>query len=393
MTIIRSLRWQFPDPRHRKFVAERLAGLKKALRDEIRGSTSEHSLRLATWNIMHFGDGGGYDRTRESMLYIAEIIDAFDLVAVQEVNRNLAKLEELLSHHLGNEWDYLVTDTTGGRPGDHGPGNNERLAFLYRRSKVQFCKETGEIVLPEGQEIAAPGAEPGASKQIQFARTPFSVAFRSAWLKFKLCTVHIFFGEGKAGLAQRRAEIEKLASFLAARQEDEAEAMVQAAKGWTNPAEAGWDSNYILLGDFNIISPEHETMQALEAAGFDIPTKPLRSNLGGDMHYDQIAIKAAHPGFKVLGSGVFDMLKHVYRDEDAAFYADVVKPPKMAIDGKKQPRPRDKQLEYYKATYRKNQMSDHKLLWCEISVDYSASYLADIVRRAEAEAANPVPQP
>lgn len=386
MTMINSLRWKFPDAAYRRFVAERLAALKAALREQIHSGTDERSLRLATWNVMHFGDGGGYDRTPESMLYIAEIIDHFDLVAMQEVNRDLGKLQELLDDHLGSAWDYIVTDTTGGGADDSGPGNNERLAFLYRKAKVQFCKEAGEIVLPEGQEIAAPGKEAGASAtKVQFARTPFSVAFRSAWLKFKLCTVHIFYGSGSAGLAQRREEIERIARFLANRQEDEGKAMVKRAKerGWTRPEDAGWDSNYILLGDFNIISPEHETMKALIDAGFTVPTQLQTTNLGNSHHYDQVAIKSAHPGFKVLQSGVFDMLKYVYRDEDAQFYAEAVKPARMMKDGKKDRAP-EAQLTYFKRYYRVNQMSDHKLLWCEICVDYSDKYLADIVAGAGA---------
>ncbi|MBO9624524.1 MAG: endonuclease/exonuclease/phosphatase family protein [Sphingomonas sp.] len=383
MTLINSLRWQFENPVHRKFVAERLADLKAALREQIHAGTDERSLRLATWNLMHFGDGGGYDRTPESMLYIAEIIDHFDLVAVQEVNRDLSKLEELIDKHLGSGWDYIVTDTTGGGADDRGPGNNERLAFLYRKSKVQFCKEAGEIVLPQGQEIAAPGQAPGTTTKVQFARTPFSVAFRAGWLKFKLCTVHIFYGTGTAGLAQRREEIERIARFLAQRQVDEAKAMVNRAKErkWTRPEDAGWDSNYILLGDFNIISPEHETMKALIEAGFTVPTQLQTTNLGNDHHYDQVAIKSAHPGFKVLHSGVFDMLKHVYRDEDAEFYATVVKPPRVVMDDG-QERPLDKRVDYFRRYYRVNQMSDHKLLWCEICVDYSDKYLADIMASA-----------
>lgn len=379
MAKIHSLRWRFHDPVHRAFVAERLTALKAALRAQIHAGTDERSLRLATWNLMHFGDRGGYDRTPESMLYIAEIIDHFDLVALQEVNRDLTKLEELIDDHLGDDWDYIVTDTAGGGADDSGPGNNERLAFLYRKAKVRFCKEAGEIVLPEGQEIAAPGKEPGTTERVQFARTPFSVAFRAGWLKFKLCTVHIFYGSGSAGLAQRREEIERIACFLAERQEDEAKAMVRRAKerNWTRPEDAAWDSNYILLGDFNIISPEHETMKALIDAGFTVPTQLQTTNLGNSHHYDQVAIKSAHPGFKVLRSGVFDMLKHVYRDQDAEFYANVVKPPRMARNGKVD-RAFDAQLAYFKRYYRVHQMSDHKLLWCEICVDYSDKYLADI---------------
>lgn len=382
MTMIHTLRWRFTDPAHRKFAAERLSGLKSALRAEIHAGTSERSLRLATWNIMHFGDGGGYRRTEESMLYIAEIIDHFDLVAVQEVNRDLTALETLIDDHLGDSWDYLVTDTSGGRPGDKDAGNSERLAFLYRKSKVHFSKETGEIVLPSGQEISAPG-DNETTRKVQFARTPFAVAFRSSWLKFKLCTVHIFYGDDEdesPKMEQRRQEIARIAQFLADRQDDEAKALIERARerNWVKPDEAGWDSNYILLGDFNIVSPVHGTMEALKQAGFAIPTALHTTNLGNTHHYDQVAIKAAHPGFKVVKSGVFDMLKHVYRDEDADFYVDVVKPAVIAIDSKRKPRPRDKQIGYFKQYYRRHQLSDHKLLWCEICVDYSDDYLSAI---------------
>lgn len=381
MTMIHSLRWRFEEP-HRKFVAERLKALKAALRAQIHGGTNERSLRLATWNIMHFGDGGGYVRTPESMLYIAEIIDHFDLVAVQEVNRDLGALERLIDDHLGDGWDYLVTDTSGGRPGDPGAGNSERLAFLYRTSKVTFRKEAGEIVLPEGQEIAAPG-DAGTTASVQFARTPFAVAFRASWLKFKLCTVHIFYGDdddNSPKMEQRRAEIERIAQFLADRQEDEKAALIARAKAeaWTRPADAGRDSNLILLGDFNIVSPQHRTMEALKAAGFTIPTELQTTNLGGTHHYDQIAIKAAHPHVKVVVSNVFDMLKHVYRDEDAEFYVDVLKPARIAVDSKGQPRSRENQIAYYKSYYRRHQLSDHKLLWCEITIDYSDEYLDEI---------------
>jgi hypothetical protein len=376
MTMINSLRWQFKDADHRKFVAQRLTALKQALRTEIHQGTSERSLRLATWNLMHFGDGGGYDRTPESMLYIAEIIDHFDLVAVQEVNRDLTKLEELIDKHLGSAWDYIVTDTTGGSASDRDAGNNERLAFLYRKAKVQFCKEAGEIVLPSGQEIVSPDAKPGEETRLQFARTPFSVAFRSAWLKFKLCTVHIYYGTGKPGLEHRKAEIHKIAGFLAQRQVDECKAMVTRAKerGWTRPEDAGWDANYILLGDFNIISPEHGTMKALTEAGFTVPDKMKALDLGRDHHYDQIVTKAAHPGFTVLNSGVFDMLAHVYREEDAAHYAALL--PKGTLGKSDDPAA---QAEHFARYYRVHQMSDHKLLWCEIGVDYSDRYLADII--------------
>ena len=350
---------------HQRFVADRLLALKARLRDEIHAGTDERSLRLATWNLMHFGNSGAYERTTESMLYIAEIIDHFDLVAIQEVNENLDALTRLMRHHLGDDWDYIVTDTTAG-----SRGNRERLAFAYRRSKVWFRREAGETVLPEGQKIVGPEGSRSAGREVQFARTPFSVAFQAGWFKFKICTVHIYFGEASgAELTHRKREIARIAGFLADRQRQEREVV-------------GVDSNYILLGDFNIVSPEHETMQALEDAGFAIPQgiKNAPSSLSGNHHYDQIAFRTADARFSTGAGGVFDMFDVVYRDSDADHYIDVVRPEAFELDSDGDRRNREQKARYFKRYYRRHQMSDHKLLWVTARIDFSDDYLAAFAR-------------
>lgn len=349
---------------HRRFVAEALLRLKARLKAEVidDAGAETQSLRLATWNLMHFGNGGAYTRETESMMYIAEIIDHFDLVAIQEVNDNLEALDRLMRDHLGGAWDYIVTDTTEG-----GPGNSERLAFAYRKSKVWFRREAGEIVLPKGQKIVMPGSSGTATEGVQFARTPFSVAFQSGWFQFKLCTVHIFYGKSSntsPEMAQRRDEIREIAAFLKARQLREQSVHGKAA-------------NYILLGDFNIVSPEHETMEALENEGFHVPVpiKELPSNLSGNKHYDQIAFRLADDRFRLLRSGVFDMFDVVYRDGDAVHYLDNVWGAQFDRDSDGDVRDRVQKINYFKRYYRKHQMSDHKLLWCEVRTDFSPDYL------------------
>ncbi len=186
MTMIYRIRTIKPKA-HRVFVAERLRALKASIAAQITDFGASTCMRLATWNLKHFGKGGrdsGHFRDVEPLLYIAEIISAFDLVAIQEVNENLDQLDELVSDYLGPEWDYVVTDTTEGTAGNH-----ERLAFVYRMPKVRFEKVAGEIVLPRGQKIVGPEEEnPDAEGDLQFARTPFVVAFQSGWLRFKICT-------------------------------------------------------------------------------------------------------------------------------------------------------------------------------------------------------------
>lgn len=373
MTFIHTIRSIKPDA-HRAFVAGRLKALKAQLDAEVRQKTDERSLRLATWNIMHFSDGGGYQRSTESLLYIAEIIDHFDLVAIQEVNHNLDQFGVLLRTHLGPNWDYVLTDASG---------NRERLAFVYRKSKVTFQREAGEIVLPEGQEIVAPGDQM-ATPKVQFARTPFAVTFQSGWFRFKLCTVHIFYGkdaDDSPEMELRRREIEKIAGFLSAMQESEKRL-------------SGHDANMILLGDFNIISPAHKTMKALLDAGFT--TTPGIANaatsLSGKHHYDQIVFKFAEPRVTLGHSGVFNIFGSVFRDEDAAHYVDNAAIPALGKNADGETRSREQAMDYFANYYRKHQMSDHKLLWCEVRTDFSGTYLDEVEAGRDPRAAGTVPR-
>ena len=63
-------------------VVDRLLDIRKKLSAAIPEKTATQTLLLATWNIREFGG----ERTQESLYYIAEIIDHFDLVVIQEVN-------------------------------------------------------------------------------------------------------------------------------------------------------------------------------------------------------------------------------------------------------------------------------------------------------------------
>jgi len=55
------------------------------------------------------------------------------------VKQDLWPLKRLVKL-LGPNWDYFVTDITEG-----GPGNRERQAFLYNKTKVFFRNLVGEI--------------------------------------------------------------------------------------------------------------------------------------------------------------------------------------------------------------------------------------------------------
>lgn len=117
---------KYPDEQTRERVAKKLLALRRGLSEEIPLKTATETLLLATWNIREFGG----NRTPESIQYLAEIINRFDIVAVQEVAADLSGLEAVVKI-LGHNWDYIVTDSTDG-----AAGGQERTAFIFDRCKV-----------------------------------------------------------------------------------------------------------------------------------------------------------------------------------------------------------------------------------------------------------------
>ena len=339
-----------------------LQRLRAQLDQEIPPRSLEQTLLLATWNIRDFDSNkfGHGPRLAESFYYIAEIISRFDVVAVQEVNDDLRPLERVLEI-LGPWWDYITTDVTAG-----SGGNNERGTILFDKRKVRFKNVAGEVVLPRKLLI---------DETEQFSRTPYVVSFQSGWFKFSLCTVHLYYGaETGAKLARRVAEIKQIAAFLAQR------------------AQAD-ESNLILLGDFNIVSPEHETMQALLDSGFHVPA-PLRhkTNMLGTKYYDQIAFMlkknelqmATYPEF--ASAGALNYYKSLYTPDEWETYYRLVKDDAQR-DGQKWSHSSigaaltdAGRKRYFVNDWRTWQMSDHLPLWVALKVDFSDQYLQGISR-------------
>lgn len=360
-----------------RFCAERLLKIRARLQP-LRDRKCDSSLLLATWNIRDFDSNkfGFGPRRMESFYYIAEIISAFDLVAVQEVNEDMDALEKVM-RILGREWTYIATDVTEG-PG----GNGERMVFVYNTEKVFFRRVAGEIVLPQGQLIVAEknvkapaGMESGAApvtkveQHLQFARSPFLVAFQSGWFQFSLCTAHLYYGAASGpALDQRIREIAALVKFFADRQDKATERAAEKQRGAVE--------NYIILGDFNVVSPEHKTMQALKSRGFVVPAeidgKKVRKL--GQHFYDQIAVRMKDDRFKVLGGGMVDLYEDVFTDADLDRYAEVL--PKKDPEGDEKFKATTPEAIYRK--WRTWQMSDHHPLWIEIATDFSEQYLGAI---------------
>ncbi len=140
--------------------AKKLKALRAAIETHINNAALPQSaefssdrskyVRIATWNLREF-DAPSYGyRSQEAKAYIAEIISNFDLIALQEIRRDLNALNDIV-RLLGPSWDYIATDVTEGSQGNH-----ERMAFLFNKEKVWFRHITGELTLPDGQKITDP---------------------------------------------------------------------------------------------------------------------------------------------------------------------------------------------------------------------------------------------
>jgi endonuclease/exonuclease/phosphatase family metal-dependent hydrolase len=331
-------------------VAERLLRLRRNLEKDIPHRNVLNSVLIATWNLREFGANRKCGRRLdESILYIAEIITHFDIIAIQEVNANLADLQKLMSL-LGDWWEYLVTDVTAGRS-----GNDERIAFLYDGRKVRFDHLAGEITLP-----------PSKTPARQLARSPFICAFRAGWRRVSLCSVHVYYGEGNPNDPVRVAEIDALSELLAARNEKR------------QSASDGEPEIVVLLGDFNIFNRAgDETSAALERHDFILPKK-LRtlpgSNLAGDKYFDQIAFHDPRKRLRATCAGVYDFTNVIFGEGEAAIYDEAMQ--RSALEQYKKAGDKEK---FYK-NWRTFQISDHLPLWLELKSDFADAYLAKVMR-------------
>ena len=468
-------RWLRPAPNDdvdqltiKRRIAQKIKALRAALEGHIAAaplpddtpppSDTSAYVRIATWNLREFDSGSYGYRTTEAKAYIAEILSHFDLIALQEIRRDLDPLKDLMKI-LGPNWSYIATDVTEGVT-----GNEERMAFLFNRDKVWFRNVAGELTLPDGQKVTDPfgdrfringGAHvelpaghtlasptglktttlasgqtkvgedveiplpdgtkislpPGSAIRFaknarvpmtadhgidieatstptlpeaaeivlppnsllggpqQFARTPFVASFQAGWLKINLATVHMFYGSGASGLERRKDEIRRLTALLAERAKSD--------------RDSDADAYFMLLGDFNIVDREHDTMDALRTNDFVVPA-PLQhvpgSNVTRDKFYDQIALwmgessrRRTYTRIRTYRAGVFDFFEVVYRMDEE----DTYRPFMRKVDSD------DAYANY--GQWRTYQMSDHLPMWVELQIDFTREYLDEVDADIEAQ--------
>ncbi len=320
-----------------------LKTLNQEFKDQLPKKSNKKNLLIATWNIRDFDQGTikgtSGKRSEESLAYIAELISHFDIVAVQEVKEDLRPLEKVMSY-LGKHWDKKFTGISEG-----SSGNKERLGFIFDKRKIQLGDMTDEIVLSEGIRI-------DDTRTAQISRTPYLVEFIFNGSKIHFCNVHIHYGASIGPKLQRRLDEIKTTAKVLKRRIDKSSSV----------------SHMVLLGDMNVVSPDHQTMKLIEENGFFVPDTSINepTNMSRNKYYDQIVFATRKDSFdiNILSGGSLDFYEYVYREEDQAIYESIFS---GFYRKDREPKTDQEKSRYYRR-WKSGQMSDHLIKWIELGL-------------------------
>ena len=311
---------------------------------------TEDNLLVASWNIKEFGHTT--QRLPEAYFYIAEIVSAFDLVAVQEIKSSMFDLD-IIMRLLGDNWDFIVNDITNGRD-----GNSERSAYLFNTQRVKLSGLAGEISLWD--DLTA------NSDLKQLKRAPYITGFCAGWKSFAMVNLHLHPGDDDEDVNLRKEEVRLLLAAIAEKRR----------------LKQLFTDNLVLVGDFNFYE-EHddETISLIEDAGFfEIESlKGKDTTASRTQAYDRFFLRR-NEYFQINRdendnevADVFDPFRFVYRDGTHDTYASKMK---EHYTGNKSEEEFLATIErYFKHPWRKNQLSDHLPIWFDLNIDSSVRFL------------------
>ena len=311
---------------------------------------TEENLLVASWNIKEFGHTT--QRLPEAYFYIAQILERFDLIAVQEIKSTLRGLDRIM-RLLGPDWKYLITDITGG-----DAGNKERSGYIFNSKRVQMSGLAGEITL--WKDIT------DADELQQLKRTPYITGFLAGWKRFAMVNLHLHPDDEDDDVALRKKEVKFLLDALGA----------MDGKLWTE--------NFILVGDMNLYHEvDDDTVAMIEAAGFGEvdALRGVDTNASQSQAYDRMFL-TRNNYFQIapneLGrenGGVFNPYLTVYRDDQVQDYKADMKAVYGGDPANLEDNP--KLLQYYQRYWRRNQISDYFPIGVEMVTDNASQFLVE----------------
>ncbi len=339
----------------KKRTLDHLVLLKEGIIKDIPRKKVDDNIILASWNIKEFGHLK--KRMPEALYYIAEIINAFDIVAIQEIKSTLDDLEDVM-RILGSDWSYIITDITEGLS-----GNKERFGYIYDTRRVRHSGLSGEIVIPpeyfEQSEIK------------QLKRTPSITGFESGWKKFSIISLHLHPGKDSATDSEQSDHDTR---------KEEVDLLMKVLKDKKDKGNF-WNDNLIVLGDTNLYKNDTDIVDLITDFGFKESEGLIgkMTNTSQNEIYDRIFLNVNFL-FKLMQDsngqetgGVFHLFDYVLSDAQRPLYHEKMMEhkdnPTTLIDD-------DAFESYFQRYWKRNQMSDHLPTWIEINTDSSTDFLA-----------------
>lgn len=272
-----------------KIIAEERKKLMELLNQDVPLRCIDENILLATWNIKKFGE----KKEDRAIQYMADIIERFDIVAIQEVMYNLDGLKRLQSYLPGN-YKFLVSEKTG---------NNERFAFLYDSRTVENTGFVTNLTYPVSGD---------SHEGYQLHRIPYAASFRAGRFDFIVVNVHIYYGSNSKGKQHREDEINNIVSYIH---------KMAGAEG-----SRAFDRDIFLVGDFNIEKYADRFFEALTSKKFKMPEgmDKLKTNLKQTATYDKIAW-VPRKSFKFHDNfGVIDFSGSIYKEKSIDELDDIM---------------------------------------------------------------------
>jgi len=294
----------------------------------IPSSKLDESLNIATWNIRDFGKR---TRSDDGIVFIAQILYQFDLIAITELRSDLTDFKRVLAY-LGPHWKFVMSDWQA----DWG-GNWERTAFLYDERMVTFTGMAAEAQ-PDRKKV---GLEYVSTQS--WWRPPYMASFKAGNFDFILLAMHARWGTSGG----RLEELRSFSEWISDR--------------WNDDADKVFDQDLIVVGDFNIPKVGDRFYQALtEQSKLKMPAaltdvKDTASSRG-NKRYDQI----------------------LHRAKEAFSYSDHGGVIDFSADGLMDALFEDTPINESRYTF---ELSDHFPLWVQIYTDNEVVQLNSIIRQ------------
>lgn len=244
-------------------------------------------IRIATFNIENFSDNKSLVRKHESgvdvMGKIAEIVAAFDLVAIQEIRGKeglaIQRLINLLNAS-GKTYGATISEPIGNED------RFESYAFVWDVSRIQFIPNSSYVVRDDGGRMYR---EP----MVASFQTVVPPGSNQPPFRFTAINVHTDPDEVKPNAAIN--EIDVLADVF------------QRVREY----EAKWNSedDFILLGDLNVSTKQFRNLgqiQNVVSVAGDIQTNLNRTKTNDHILIDQVWTSEYSQHF-----GVIDLKEHL----------------------------------------------------------------------------------